>query len=156
MAVTTITFKNISNELKPEKILELLNSFELAKNVSPVLKPISAGVPDYKITNCTRKIETTGDSKKQPVFYNPESAYAADNMPTLVKGADGKFGISLKIPVYQREQYISLLPGESISIKADDTKDDYALIIKFYKDITAAFKSIGFGEKVINVEGLPA
>ena len=154
MAVTTITFKNISNELTQAAILELLNGFKLAKNVSPVLNPISAGVPDYEITNCTRKIETTDDSK--PVFYNPESAYAADNMPTLVKGADGKFGISLKIPVYQREQYISLLPGESISIKADDAKDDYALIIKFYKDVTAAFKSIGFGEKVVNVVGLPA
>lgn len=154
MAVTTITFKNISNELTQAAILELLNGFKLAKNVSPVLKPISAGVPDYEITNCTRKIETTDDSK--PVFYNPESAYAADNMPTLVKGADGKFGISLKIPVYQREQYISLLPGESISIKADDAKDDYALIIKFYKDVTAALKSIGFGTKVVSVTGLPA
>ena len=154
MAVTTITFKNISNELTQAAMLELLNGFKLAKNVSPVLTPISAGVPDYKIVNCARELEKTADSK--PVFYNPESAYAADNMPTLVKGADGKFGISLKIPVYQREQYISLLPGESISIKADDTKDDYALIIKFYKDVTAAFKSIGFGEKVINVEGLPA
>lgn len=154
MAVTTITFKNISSDLKPEKILELLNSFEFAKNVSPVLKPISAGVPDYEITNCTRKIELTDDSK--PVFYNPESAYAADNMPTLVKGADGKFGILLKIPVYQREQYISLLPGESIGIKADDTKDDYALIIKFYKDVAAAFESIKFGKKVVSVEGLPA
>lgn len=154
MAATKITFKNISNELTQDAILELLNGFKLAKNVSPVLKPISAGVPDYKIVNCARELEKTTDSK--PVFYNPESAYAADNMPTLVKGADGKFGISLKIPVYQREQYISLLPGESIVISADDTKDDYALIIKFYKDVTAAFKSIGFGEKVINVEGLPA
>lgn len=154
MAVTKITFKNISNELTQGAILELLNGFKLAKNVSPVLKPISAGVPDYKIVNCARELEKTADSK--PVFYNPESAYAADNMPTLVKGADGKFGISLKIPVYQREQYISLLPGESIAISADDTKDDYALIIKFYKDVAAAFESIGFGKEVVKVEGLPA
>ena len=139
-----IYFKNISDEINEADLAALIATGKV-KAVSPTLEPGKAGVPDYKFVNGAR--EVVKDDAEAIVFFDPTVAFFADNTPTTkFTLSDGTVvtGVAIRIPVYQREQYVTLLPSEDITIETED-----AIATKFYNDVFAAFTATEFGKLVV-------
>ena len=145
-------FTNISNKLTEADLLKILSGF--GKSISPVLTVSAAGAPDYKFENGVRTVAEASD--KSIIFYDPETAYISDNMPTLIKTDDGKTGFLVKVPVYKSAQYVTLLPGESITITVADDATDAAIANKFYNDTFSALTSTAYGTKVVSNKAIEA